>query len=156
MYKNKITSFMKLYAMILMSLFEIVLIAILIIAMLVDSTNDFRLSVALSLLGLCIIHYVVISLMDLIFSRYGRYRIIISKNNIVFKENIFSTSEDYRIIYSKISFQNFFKACAGELTIIKNDRGYVLGFFTRREIEKMKRLIPNITDEAQLDNVRLR
>lgn len=150
MYKHKYMSGIKIFSLIINTILITVSLIILLVCLIVDSTKEFKIFFSLGIVILLSLHLIVLNIFNFIFSRYGKSKVIFSKNKIEFKNLIYEIDENYRIIYSKINYDNILQGCPGELILIKNNECLRLGWFTRLEIKKIKHNIPAIQDESKV------
>lgn len=143
-------SYVKIFSLIFTSFFEVLFLIALIVCFIIDSTMELKIAFSIFVSSLIVFHYILIELIYYLFRKVGKNRILISHNVIKVKDLEIIIDEDVRIIYSPINLENFLRACPGELVVIRNGDGIKLGWFTGREIKKMKKFIPNIKKESKL------
>lgn len=108
-----------------------------------EAPQEFKKGIFMIVFLTSIYQFIVVELICYLFAKFGKSVIIISENLIQIKKINIITSET-RIIYSKINYSNYVGFCAGELVAMVNGDGIRLGWFTKREINKIKKFIPTI------------
>ena len=97
----------------------------------------------LSVSMICILMILVSIMMNIIFSHFGRRRVVINSGSIIYMNKKYKINGGARIIYSKISLQNIIGyGCPGDLLLIIDNKPIKLGWYFRFEINKMKKYIP--------------
>lgn len=143
MVKHTNASFAKILSLILTTWFEVLFLIALILSIIFNGTKELKIGFGLIVITLFVYQFVFIEFVCYIFSRVSKNTIKISKNTIETNKYIINANET-RIIYSKINYSNIVNYCPGELIAIVNGDGIRLGWFTKKEINKMKKYIQNI------------
>lgn len=148
MKKNRITSVLQLYSILINTPLAIINLILLLIAR--GQTHD---KMVLLLLSAIIINVSTIFLSvvaNIIFSIIGKRRVVIGRGNIIYMNHMYIITEESRLIYSKISLDTFLTfAQPGELVLIINNKQVKLGGYFRLEITKMKRYL-SIKEESKV------
>lgn len=150
MKKNKYMSLINVYSLIITTFLELILIVLLIVTFAVEGDKQFKLVFGSSIFGLLSFHHIIIKLLNVFFGRIGKNKIVIWEKQILFKNVTYDINTDLRIIYSKISLNNFLNACLAELVLFEKGKKILLGWFTGKEIKKMRIYLPIIKDEIRI------
>ncbi len=148
MFKNKYISVLKIYGLVVSTFFEVLFAIALLCALLLNGDNELKISFLIVIGSLFVIQHLGIFLLDIIFSRYGKNKIEISDYKIKLRDVVINSLND-RLIYSKVSIQNFFLSCPGELIGIVEGKRILIGYFTNREISKMNVFLKTIKFEPK-------
>lgn len=144
MNKNTYTSLLKTFSLLMTSFFEIIFGISLLICFVVDFPKDLKIGFSIIIVSLISFQYIILFIIDRFFSYYGKNKIIITKDHIKTRKYNILINESAKILYSPINFWNLVYQCPGELVVIKDGKEIMLGWFTKREIKKIMKFIPNI------------
>lgn len=144
MNKNTYTSLLKTFSLLITSFFEIIFGISLLVCFVVDSSKDLKIRFLIIIVSLISFQYIMLFLIDRFFSYYGKNKIIITKDHIKTRKYNILINDSAKILYSPINFWNLVYQCPGELVVIKDGKEIMLGWFTKREIKKITKFIPNI------------
>ncbi len=90
----------------------------------------------------CLLIVGLAALVNLLFSCFGKRRVLIEKGYITYMDETYPISEETRLIYCRCCIDSILRGYPGELSLIINNKELKLGQYFRFEINRMRKLVP--------------